>query len=51
MLHFTRLTYFEVKMSYCKKNEDWKCKMCGNALLVEDNDLSGGGTIYNDSNE
>ena len=25
--------------------------MCGNALLVEDNDLSGGGTAYDDNDE
>ena len=31
--------------------EDWECKICGNVRLVEDDDLSDGGIVYNEDND
>ena len=48
---FYKIDLFRGENELLQKIEDWECKMCGNALLVEDNDLSQGGTVYNDNDE
>ena len=45
---FYKIDLFRSEDELLHKIEDWECKMCGNALLVEDNYLSGGGTVYDD---
>ena len=37
---FYKIDLFRSEDELLDKIEDWECKMCGNALLVEDNDLS-----------
>ena len=46
-----KIDLFRSEDELLHKIEDWECKMCGNALLVEDNELSGGGTVYDDNDE
>ena len=48
---FYKIDLFRGENQLLQKIEDWECKMCRNALLVEDDDLSGGGIVYNDNDE
>ena len=48
---FYKIDLFRGEDQLLQKIEDWECKICGNARLVEDDDLSDGGIVYNDDND
>ena len=48
---FYKIYLFRSGDELLHKIEDWECKICDNALLVEANNLSGGDTVYDDNDE